>query len=439
MLTGVGIPTGLPLRKVESQAIKVLPTNNETVKRFDPRPEQGILMKAYYKSAIAESGNAAIAATSTDDGGRGRRRLESENRRLAKENAALRDETRQHGGARAGREDARGPRAVEHRIASESEDDEFADPSDAESELHTERPDGLMQMLMDFDYGRAGGKSRGAGGRSPRRRQPPNERDHAADGDGEAQASRRRTPERREVGAAMPTRRSPGRRGRGGTGRGQGSRALEFELQLEMVKILRELKSQAASSTDDAPDANVLDGLRIMRSMGRMRALKEQMKGNPLRICREYKERWVQDLGAESRAFRWIDVNRHLRWKKYTSIRRCHYMLCIILEMLEKREYDVAQAQTVQCMKCLQEFIKFGSWRAAWELTYLNDPLKVNADGGNEVEMETILAFLRTRDDIHQKSQKATKEAVSEGEGEDQADRPEAGSKGAGKAGKKNP
>ena len=80
-LTDDGIPTGLPLRKVESQAIKGLPTNNETMKRWDPRLEQGILRKAYYKSSIAESGSAAIAATSTDDGSRGRRRWGSENRR----------------------------------------------------------------------------------------------------------------------------------------------------------------------------------------------------------------------------------------------------------------------------------------------------------------------------------------------------------------------
>ena len=125
----------------------------------------------------------------------------------------------------------------------------------------------------------------------------------------------------------------------------------------------------------------------------------------------------MTDLGAKNRSFRWIDVNRHLQWKKYTSIRRVHYMLCIILEMLEKREYDTAQAQVVQCMKCLQEFTKFGSWRAAWELTYMSDPLRVNPDGGNEVEMETILGALRTRDDLQQKSLKATKDLVSD-EGE---------------------
>ena len=56
---------------------------------------------------------------------------------------------------------------------------------------------------------------------------------------------------------------------------------------------------------------------------------------------------------------------------------------------------------------------------AAWELTCLPNRVSVNSHGGTEVEMETILGYLRTRDDLARKSSKGVQELLSDAEEED--------------------
>ncbi len=52
-------------------------------------------------------------------------------------------------------------------------------------------------------------------------------------------------------------------------------------IQLEIVKSLKQISRRSHSDTGDAED---LDGLRVMRSLGRMRALKSQLHNHPGRI-----------------------------------------------------------------------------------------------------------------------------------------------------------
>ena len=60
-------------------------------------------------------------------------------------------------------------------------------------------------------------------------------------------------------------------------------------------------------------------------------------------------------------------------------------------------------AQVCQCLKALHEFSNQGSWRTAWPLTMQIDPLRSHSHGGNEVEMETVLGYLRTQDDLRRR------------------------------------
>ena len=90
------------------------------------------------------------------------------------------------------------------------------------------------------------------------------------------------------------------------------SMTLQMQIQYEMLRQMRALGASAASR-DDAPDADALDGLRVSRSLGRMRSLRETMEQNPERTYREYKDQWVGKLGAEGRAFRWTDRNKSIR------------------------------------------------------------------------------------------------------------------------------
>ena len=110
--------------------------------------------------------------------------------------------------------------------------------------------------------------------------------------------------------------------------------------------------------------------------------------------------------------------NKAIRWKKFASIRRADWMMSNILESLDRGETAIARAQVVQCMKAFHEFTNFGTWRAAWPMTFMTDPLERYQNGGDEVEMETVLGWLRTKDDLRAKMQKSTKELVSGDEGE---------------------
>ena len=178
--------------------------------------------------------------------------------------------------------------------------------------------------------------------------------------------------------------------------------ALQMQIQYEMLRQMRAL-SASSVGRDDAPDADALDGLRVSRSLGRMRSLRESMEQNPERTYREYKDQWVRELGAEGRAFRWTDRNKSIRWGKFNSVRRCDWMLCHILETLERGEGALAKAQTVQCLKSLHEFSNNGEWKTSWPLTHMVDPLRAHAHGGTEVEMEAVLGWVKTQDDLRKK------------------------------------
>ena len=56
--------------------------------------------------------------------------------------------------------------------------------------------------------------------------------------------------------------------------------------------------------------------------------------------------------------------------------------------------------QTIQGMKAVHQFVIDGSWKAAWPLTIIEDPIEGNNLGVTEGELEAILGMLRVKDDL---------------------------------------
>ena len=200
---------------------------------------------------------------------------------------------------------------------------------------------------------------------------------------------------------------------------------MNMAVQMEMLRVLQSMQTQRPNGdhldhVDDLP-SNHLDGLRITRNLSRMRALAEDLEKSPKKVHREYRHRWVKSLGKEAGGFRWHDRNRAIKWKKFTSMRRVDFMFCQILESMEQGKTAYAQGQVVQCMKALHEFSKLGSWRAAWPLTYMVDPFDLDGHGGDDVEMEVIMSYLRTKDDLRSKVAGARVEDL-QSEGNDAAE-----------------
>ena len=63
-----------------------------------------------------------------------------------------------------------------------------------------------------------------------------------------------------------------------------------------------------------------------------MRALKAQLRQEPVKVCRDYQHRWEDDLGAAGKPWKWTDVNKAINFGKFKSMKRAHAMCCHVLE-----------------------------------------------------------------------------------------------------------
>jgi len=379
-----------PLLKVTSSALTARRASAGTLVSFASRPASRAFLQAFYSST--EAIEAADFQTATD--------IEAPPPNLREENEVLKREIARLTGAaargqRSGGRKNGGPAARPQRFASPADDEDNSGEDDDEGEAGDEPPlDALGRLMQNFSYDGA----RGASG---------------------AQSSGRPATSLGRAAASV----APQGAGGSPVGPSPGGEltALQLQIQFEMLKSLKEMQ-RGALVRDDAPDGDSLDGLRVARNLSRMRQLREQLQKNPERVSQEYRRGWVEELGAEGRSFRWIDTNKAIRWRKYASMKRVHWMMCHVLESMEKKDHAVAQALLVQCMKSVHEFSNHGSWKTAWPLCFLPDPLATYHHGGTEVEMETVLGFVRVQDDLKKKTAGGSRETMEESDGDDAAD-----------------
>ncbi len=417
-----GVERALKIIRVPAPAVRPVALSQGTRFRFDsPKPCSQMLMTAFYRSEFVSSEGVTVAQTSTDVEAAGARGMEIQLRKLQQENADLRRKSlgrpsptrRSHG------------RPECRAICASSDEDRG---TEGDSEVGPDTADLLVRRLEKFAYKgqpRPGRPSRGAAGSDLGGEFY--DAEETRPGETFVQRSGSRARDRAEGAAAGP---GDGARSRAWSPESRRHRRrdpcelqqrdIEREIQLEMLRTLKEIRGSAGSSGHtEAPEGNELDGLRVLKSLGRMRAIKEGIQNNPKRVYSEYKEQWVVELGAEGRPFRWLDRNRFIRWKKFKSVKRFDWILCHILELLDQGRVDVARAQTVQSMKCLHTFANHGSWSVAWPHTHLVDPLRNQVNSATEAENEAVLSYLKAEDDIRSKLTKGVHEQVSdEDEGE---------------------
>jgi len=160
----------------------------------------------------------------------------------------------------------------------------------------------------------------------------------------------------------------------------------------------------------------------VVKALSHMRTLKAKFVNIPTTICREYSRAWEERLGAEGKPWTWDgDVLRAINFGKYRSMLRVFAMFGAVKALQEKKQYARAEAQVVQCLKSIHQFALDGSWKVAWPLTFLVDPVEKAKTGATEPELEAVLAYLRVHEDIRRKT-KATgsvADAVSSGSDDD--------------------
>ena len=170
-----------------------------------------------------------------------------------------------------------------------------------------------------------------------------------------------------------------------------------------------------------------LEGLKIMKAMSKMRALKQQAHLHPDKTSDDYVERWESDLNAEGKACGWTDVATRIpSFREMRSMHRIFVMfgsveVCLRQSQSKCKHVRRARMQTVQCMKAVHQFANDKSWRTAWLLTYLSDPLATRKPAGYEGKLEGAQGYLKTLDEIDRRTKTVNKhlrDVVSGDEGE---------------------
>ena len=119
-------------------------------------------------------------------------------------------------------------------------------------------------------------------------------------------------------------------------------------------------------------------------------------------------------------------MDKAINFSKFKSMKRIHAILRHILraDMAAESKLDrlYTRALVVQCFKAFHGFAQQGDWPTSWPLKHIPDPIENNQLGGTELEMECVLAVLKTKADLLEKStasrSRAVREPVSDGEDE---------------------
>ena len=153
----------------------------------------------------------------------------------------------------------------------------------------------------------------------------------------------------------------------------------------------------------DAPEGNCGRAeQRVLRTLGRMRALTQQLEEKPRQVIDQYIQRWEDDLGEQGRPRQWRETNRYLHYEKFHFMKRCHALLGQALEQSRaaaaRPEKEAVTALIVQCLNALHEFFVLADWGTAWPLTLHPEPLGDRPPVGSTAEMEDLLSALQNHD-----------------------------------------
>ena len=83
---------------------------------------------------------------------------------------------------------------------------------------------------------------------------------------------------------------------------------------------------------------------------------------------------------------------------------RAFLLLGQIEQTLTKQRWEHAHLETIQAMKCLQQFCLDGHWSTAWKLTTLLEPFAKPRTAAAEVELEAAIAELKIEEDLRRRS-----------------------------------
>lgn len=203
----------------------------------------------------------------------------------------------------------------------------------------------------------------------------------------------------------------------------QGLLALQLAQTLKGGKHSRRRKSHSSSrsrSSESSASSSSRSSSKAERGHGRaVRAYRRSGKKKfkePLRHVRRFVKGIESELGAEDRPFKISDYNRRISFGKQQNLKRCHFLVCTILEMLLKEQYHKAALQTVLTLQAIHQAALDQTWDVAWLLTHQEDPFKQKVFGGGPSALQSVTTYLKSMNELARNTEALRKKGSGKGE-----------------------
>ena len=138
------------------------------------------------------------------------------------------------------------------------------------------------------------------------------------------------------VGGAAAGQANPGQPPAGSRTAGAAPAGVDVNTVVQM-QLLKEIQKMQKQSGGLGSESGPLDGLRVLKTLGNLWALRDNMKKRPVKVVRGYTQEWEETLGARGRPWSWRDVARHINWSKYRSMRRVYVVLGEVKQLMETK------------------------------------------------------------------------------------------------------
>lgn len=172
------------------------------------------------------------------------------------------------------------------------------------------------------------------------------------------------------------------------------------------------------------------------RAVGNYRREGKRKFKKPLKHVRRYIQAVEEELGAQGKAWRLTDHNRRISFGKQQNLKRCHYLICIILEWLLREEPHKAALQAVLALQAIHQCAIDGGWDVAWLLTYVEEPFKTKLYGGDPSSLEHVTAYVKSMNKLTKNTANLRQKGSGKGDGDESSSTNNQQQKGKGRGGK---
>lgn len=141
--------------------------------------------------------------------------------------------------------------------------------------------------------------------------------------------------------------------------------------------------------------------------------------GDTVKYVKRYIRDLEEELGAQDRPFRVTDHNRRIHFGKAQDLKRAHFLVGTILEMLLKEDYHKAALQAVLVLQSMHQAALDSSWEVAWLITHQPDPFKPRVFGGDAGSLEHVTSYLKSMSELAKNTEQLRRKGTSKGDQEE--------------------